>query len=106
MALRKIFWTNNILINAEKIGGSVNRTLPLELNSGPIGVFLTGMGAEGASGMLKMKEAGAQTIAQDEASWVVVGRPKEPIKGGAVDRIVPVDRIPQEVIRLIIRSET
>jgi two-component system chemotaxis response regulator CheB len=56
--------------------------------------------------MLKMKEAGAQTIAQDEVSCVVFGMPKEAIKIGAVDRIVPVDRIPQEIIRLINRSET
>jgi two-component system chemotaxis response regulator CheB len=67
---------------------------------------MTGMGADGASGMLKMKEAGAQTIAQDEVSCVVFGMPKEAIKIGAVDRIVPVDRIPQEIIRLINRSET
>jgi len=53
-----------------------------------------------------MKEAGAQTIAQDEVSCVVFGMPKEAIKIGAVDRIVPVDRIPQEIIRLINRSET
>jgi two-component system chemotaxis response regulator CheB len=71
-----------------------------------IGVIMTGMGADGASGMLKMKEAGAQTIAQDEASCVVFGMPKEAIKIGAVDRIVPIDRIPQEIIRLINYSET
>jgi two-component system chemotaxis response regulator CheB len=67
---------------------------------------MTGMGADGASGMLKMKEAGAQTIAHDGVSCVVFGMPKEAIKIGAVDRIVPVDRIPQEIIRLINRSET
>jgi two-component system chemotaxis response regulator CheB len=67
---------------------------------------MTGMGGDGAIGMLKMKEAGAQTIAQDEVSCVVFGMPKEAIKIGAVDRIVPVDRIPQEIIRLINRFET
>jgi len=76
------------------------------VGSNAIGVIMTGMGADGASGMLKMKEAGAQTIAQDEVSCVVFGMPKEAIKIGAVDRIVPVDRIPQEIIRLINRSET
>lgn len=76
------------------------------MGSNAIGVIMTGMGADGASGMLKMKEAGAQTIAQDEVSCVVFGMPKEAIKIGAVDRIVPVDRIPQEIIRLINRSET
>lgn len=76
------------------------------VGSNAIGVIMTGMGAAGASGMLKMKEAGAQTIAQDEVSCVVFGMPKEAIKIGAVDRIVSADRIPQEIIRLINRSET
>ena len=76
------------------------------MGSNAIGVIMTGMGADGASGMLKMKEAGAQTIAQDEVSCVVFGMPKEAIKIGAVDRIVSADRIPQEIIRLINRSET
>jgi chemotaxis response regulator CheB len=105
VALRKIFRTNNVLSNAERVGGSVNRTLLLELYLGAVGVIMTGMGADGACGMLKMKEAGTQTIGQDEASCVVVGMPKEAIKVGAVDRIVPIDRIPQENIRLINHSE-
>jgi two-component system chemotaxis response regulator CheB len=66
-----------------------------------IGVIMTGMGADGAKGMLMMKEAGAKTIAQDEASCVVFGMPKEAIKLGAVDRIISVDLIPQEIIRLV-----
>lgn len=76
------------------------------VGSNAIGVIMTGMGGDGAIGMLKMKEAGAQTIAGDEVSCVVFGMPKEAIKIGAVDRIVPIDRIPQEIIRLINRSET
>ncbi len=51
-----------------------------------IGVILTGMGADGAEGLLKMKQAGAKTIAQDEATCVVFGMPKEAIKRGAVDK--------------------
>ena len=66
-----------------------------------IGIIMTGMGADGAKGMLMMKEAGAKTIAQDEASCVVFGMPKEAIKLGAVDRIIAVNLIPQEIIRLI-----
>jgi two-component system, chemotaxis family, protein-glutamate methylesterase/glutaminase len=62
------------------------------------GVILTGMGADGAQGMLEMKRAGAKTIAQDEGSCVVFGMPKEAIKLGAVDRVAPLDRIPQEII--------
>jgi two-component system chemotaxis response regulator CheB len=69
-----------------------------------IGVILTGMGADGAQGMLKMKETGAKTIAQDEASCVVFGMPKEAAKLGAVDHMVSLERIPQEVIRLINNS--
>jgi two-component system chemotaxis response regulator CheB len=53
-----------------------------------VGVLLTGMGADGAQGMLKMRQAGAFTIAQDEASCVVYGMPKEAVRLGGVDRIV------------------
>jgi len=69
-----------------------------------IGVLLTGMGADGARGMLKMKETGAKTIAQDEASSVVFGMPKEAIKMGAVERVVPLERISGEIIQLINHS--
>jgi len=69
-----------------------------------IGVILTGMGADGAQGMLRMKEGGAKTIAQDEASCVVFGTPKEAIKLGAVDRVVPLELIPQEIIHFINNS--
>lgn len=66
-----------------------------------IGVIMTGMGADGAEGMLKMKESGAKTIAQDETSCVVFGMPKEAIRLGGVDRVVPLERIPQEILQLI-----
>jgi two-component system, chemotaxis family, protein-glutamate methylesterase/glutaminase len=66
-----------------------------------VGVILTGMGADGAQGMLKMKEAKAKTIAQDEASCVVFGMPKEAIKLNAVDRIVPLERVSREIIEMI-----
>jgi len=59
-----------------------------------IGVIMTGMGSDGATGLLKMKEAGAKTIAQDEDSCVVFGMPKEAIKLGAVDKTVPLQNIP------------
>jgi two-component system, chemotaxis family, protein-glutamate methylesterase/glutaminase len=57
------------------------------------GVLLTGMGADGAQGLLRMKQAGARTIAQDEASCVVFGMPREAIRLGAADRVLPLDRI-------------
>jgi two-component system chemotaxis response regulator CheB len=69
--------------------------------SNAIGVILTGMGADGAQGMLKMKGSGARTIAQNEESCVVFGMPKEAIKLGAVDRIVPLDRISHEIVNLV-----
>lgn len=57
------------------------------------GVILTGMGADGAEGLLAMKKAGAHTIAQDEASCVVFGMPKEAINRGAVDEVKPLGQI-------------
>ncbi len=65
-----------------------------------IGVIMTGMGDDGARGMLEMKEAGAAlTIAQDEATSVVFGMPQEAIKRNAVDKILPLQKIAAEVLR-------
>ena len=64
-----------------------------------LGAILTGMGDDGARGMLEMKEAGAFTIAQDEASCVVFGMPAEAIKLGGVDSVLPLDRIAGELVR-------
>lgn len=66
-----------------------------------IGVILTGMGADGASGMLKMKEAGAKTIAQDEKSCVVFGMPKEAIKLGGVDKVVGLQSVTKTSLEMI-----
>ncbi len=63
-----------------------------------VGVILTGMGGDGAEGLLAMHQAGAKTIAQDEASCVVFGMPKVAIERGAVDRIGPLDSIPQLIV--------
>lgn len=65
-----------------------------------IGVIMTGMGDDGAKGMLEMKESGAFNIAQNEESCVVFGMPAEAIKLGAVDRIMSLGHIAQEVVRL------
>lgn len=67
--------------------------------SNAVGVILTGMGDDGARGMLEMKEAGASTIAQDEASCIVFGMPNEAIKRGCVDKVLPLDKIPGQIIR-------
>ena len=64
-----------------------------------LGIIMTGMGDDGAKGMLEMKEAGAYTIAQDEKSCVVFGMPFEAIKRGAVDKILPLDQIAGAAIR-------
>lgn len=58
-----------------------------------VGVILTGMGSDGAKGMLKMKEAGARTLAQDKASCVVFGMPQAAIKLGGVDEVVPLSKM-------------
>ena len=65
-----------------------------------VGVILTGMGDDGARGMLEMKQAGAYNVAQDEASCVVFGMPAEAIKHGGVDQVLPLERIAPEVLRL------
>jgi len=58
-----------------------------------VGVILTGMGDDGARGMLEMKQAGAATIAQDEATCVVFGMPNEAIKRSAVDQVLPLQAV-------------
>ena len=66
-----------------------------------IGVIMTGMGDDGAKGMLEMKEAGAFTIAQDEESCVVFGMPKKAIELGAVDRVAHIHNIPNIVFNAL-----
>ncbi len=63
-----------------------------------LGVILTGMGNDGAAGMLAMKKAGAWNVAQDEASCVVFGMPKEAIKAGGVEKILPLSEIPGAIL--------
>ncbi|HEY1187356.1 MAG TPA: chemotaxis protein CheB, partial [Gemmata sp.] len=61
--------------------------------------LLTGMGDDGARGLLAMRRAGAYTAAQDEASCVVFGMPKEAIALGAAQQVLPLDRIPEHLLR-------
>ncbi len=65
-----------------------------------IGIIMTGMGDDGARGLLEMKQAGAKTIAQDEESCVIFGMPKEAIKLNAADRIVPLMNIASIVLNI------
>jgi two-component system, chemotaxis family, protein-glutamate methylesterase/glutaminase len=64
-----------------------------------VGALLTGMGKDGAEGLKTLKEVGAMTIAQDEATSVVFGMPKEAILLGAAKKVLPLDSIPSAIIR-------
>lgn len=69
--------------------------------SAAIGVILTGMGDDGARGMLDLKQAGAYNLAQDQASSVVFGMPREAIEAGGVDEVLPLEDIAPRLVRLL-----
>lgn len=97
-------------------GSEVNRHKPSvdvlfrsaanESGSAALGVILTGMGRDGARGLLEMKQAGAYTLAQDEASSVVFGMPKEAIALGAAYEVLPLDRIGGRIMECLARRPT
>jgi two-component system, chemotaxis family, protein-glutamate methylesterase/glutaminase len=60
---------------------------------------MTGMGDDGARGLKEMRDAGSSTIAQDEASCVVFGMPKEAIRFGAAERVLPLEDMPQAILK-------
>jgi two-component system chemotaxis response regulator CheB len=64
-----------------------------------VGAILTGMGNDGAKGLLALKEAGAHTIAQDEATCVVFGMPREAIRLNAAEAIIPLEKISAALIQ-------
>jgi two-component system chemotaxis response regulator CheB len=107
----EVYRDKNVLKVFVKEGEPVNRHCPSVdvlfdsaarvLGSDALGIILTGMGNDGANGLLKMKKAGAITIAQDEASSVVFGMPKAAINIGAVDKIESLDSIPELVVKLL-----
>jgi len=90
-------------------GERVNRHLPSvdvlfsscarSMGKNALGVLLTGMGADGAKGMLEMKQAGSFNIAQDESTSVVFGMPREAILLNAVDRVLPLGHIPDALLQ-------
>ncbi|MGA2376358.1 MAG: chemotaxis response regulator protein-glutamate methylesterase [Candidatus Sulfotelmatobacter sp.] len=80
------------------------RSVATSVGSKAVGVIMTGMGDDGAQGLYEMKEAGADTIAQDEATSIVFGMPKSAISCGAVDIVVPLDQIASAVLNLRSRS--
>lgn len=79
------------------------RSAARSAGSNAVGVIMTGMGDDGARGLLEMKEAGARTISQDEATSIVFGMPKEAIARGAADRIVPLGNIARELLQASVR---
>ena len=76
------------------------RSVAISVGERAVGVIMTGMGDDGAQGLCEMKEAGAATIAQDEASCVVFGMPKEAIARGAVNVVVPLAQIASAALEL------
>ncbi|MEW6217907.1 MAG: chemotaxis response regulator protein-glutamate methylesterase [Thermodesulfobacteriota bacterium] len=75
-----------------------------QVGANAVGVMLTGMGRDGAAGMLAMRQAGARNIAQDEASSVVFGMPREAFELGGAERLVPLADIAAQVLRLVADS--
>ena len=67
--------------------------------------ILTGMGADGARGLLALKNSGVSTFAQDEASCVVYGMPKEAAKIGAVDKVLPLDEMPSHILNAVTKKQ-
>ncbi len=65
-----------------------------------VGAMLTGMGNDGAKAMLEMRHQGARTVAQDEASCVVFGMPKEAIEAGAAEKVVPLNKIAETMLSM------
>jgi two-component system chemotaxis response regulator CheB len=76
------------------------RSAALAAGANAIGILLTGMGDDGAQGLLEMRRAGAMTLAQDEESCVVFGMPKVAITLGAVQKVVSLAQVPAEILRL------
>jgi two-component system chemotaxis response regulator CheB len=74
------------------------RSAALAAGSNAIGVIMTGMGDDGATGLLEMKNAGAWTVAQDEASCVVFGMPKEALARGAVQKVCPLGELSRVIL--------
>lgn len=74
------------------------RSVSQQIGRNSVGIIMTGMGDDGARGLLEMKKAGAYTVAQDEASSIVFGMPKEAIQLGATEIVLPLRRIASEIL--------
>lgn len=80
------------------------RSVAIAAGPAALGLLLTGMGDDGARGMVELREAGAMTIAQDEASSVVWGMPGEAVRMGGAQRQVPLDRMAAEITRFAMQA--
>jgi two-component system chemotaxis response regulator CheB len=76
------------------------RSIAREAGANAVGIIMTGMGDDGAQGLWEMSQAGAHTIAQDEASCVVFGMPKEAIRRGGINEVIGLQQIPARIIEL------
>jgi two-component system chemotaxis response regulator CheB len=77
------------------------RSVAQEVGANAVGVLLTGMGADGADGLLEMREAGSPTVAQDQATSVVWGMPGEAVKRGAAEQVLPLQEVPGAILALL-----
>lgn len=75
------------------------RSVAKAAGANALGIIMTGMGDDGAAGLLEMRNVGAQTLAQDEESCVVYGMPKEAVKRGAVEKTIPLHAVAGEIMR-------
>jgi two-component system chemotaxis response regulator CheB len=77
------------------------RSLATQFRGSAIGVILTGMGQDGAKGLLQMRQAGASTLGQDAATCTVYGMPREAYETGAVEEQLPLDHIAERIVHLV-----
>jgi two-component system chemotaxis response regulator CheB len=87
-------------VNSQRPSGTVLfQSMARVLGPRALGVLLTGMGEDGAEGLLAMRRAGAVTITEDESTAVVYGMPASAVKMGASTLSLPLDRIPEAILR-------
>lgn len=77
------------------------RSVAREAGKNALGIIMTGMGDDGASGMLEMHESGSYCIAQDEISCIVFGMPAEAIKRGGVNEVLPLQKLPKKIVEFL-----
>ncbi len=101
-------WT--VAGEADRIGGHcpavdvLMESAAAELGNRAIGIILTGMGRDGADGLLAMRRAGARTVAQDEGTCVVYGMPKAAAENGGASRVLPLDKIADWIAGQAVRA--